>query len=567
MSTEESTKSESTAAEHGRRALAVVRESLPRSGAVWAQLAAAALVGAFASFLALRGERTRALPDETPVPQVTLGGAPLPLEGSVDDTLAAARTIARSYLAETITLKVPDIRGASFASGTKEETKTLSRSREDFGALVDSERLTALVRQVRDGRSGLRRAHDRAARGTTLGLPLPVTAISERAMSSLLSAKDELDRPPVDAKYNLAKKTIAPDEPGTRMDVFGTLAKLDAAFQKGQREVEVVVEVVPAKRGAGVLGTVVADDVLGYFETKYARDWSHQARTFNLRIAASKLDGYVLLPGETFDFNEVVGPRTEAYGYKVAHVIAQGELVDGVGGGTCQVAGTLHGAAFFAGLEVVDRRPHTRPSFYIKMGLDAAVAYPTVNLKLKNTFSFPVVLHETIEDGVARAEILGPKRTRDVTFMRKIEGVVGFPEKETVDPSIPKGERVLVQRGIPGFKVVRYRVVREGPFAVRERMPDYYPPTAQIWKVGSGDKDPKFKANDDAHPEYVGDEFLSISQGPNIRGRVIPPKGGGMIESRVPGRYGSYGWTVRAGFSKDMGKTAKPADDAPPGTD
>ena len=134
----------------------------------------------------------------------------------------------------------------------------------------------------------------------------------------------------------------------------------------------------------------------------------YAARTYNLRLAASKLDGNVLLPGEIFDFNEVVGPRDEANGYKVAPVIAEGELVDGIGGGTCQISGTLHGAAFFAGLDIVERYPHTRPSAYIKMGLDATVVYPTINFRVKNDFDFPVVLHETVKNGVVRAEILGP---------------------------------------------------------------------------------------------------------------------------------------------------------------
>src|SRR5690606_26048446 len=101
------------------------------------------------------------------------------------------------------------------------------------------------------------------------------------------------------------------------------------------------------------------DHVLSAFETSYDVSMRAEARTYNLRLAASKLDGTVLLPGETFDFNATVGPRDEANGYKVAPVIAQGELVDGIGGGTCQISGTLHGAAFFAGLRMVERYPHT----------------------------------------------------------------------------------------------------------------------------------------------------------------------------------------------------------------
>jgi hypothetical protein len=253
------------------------------------------------------------------------------------------------------------------------------------------------------------------------------------------------------------------------------------------------------------------------------------------------------LPGETFDFNQVVGPRTELSGFRVAPVIAQGELVDGIGGGTCQVAGTLHAAAFFAGLEVEERRPHTRPSFYIKMGLDAAVAYPTVTLKLSNPYPFPVVLHEMVQSGVVRAEVLGPQRSRDVTFARRIDQVVAFAERDIPTAELPKGARELRQRGIPGFKITRWRIVRDGPFAVREHQQDYYPPTTQIWRVGTGPDDPKFEASDDEHPEYVADEFLLISQGPDIQG----PHGTDMVESRTPGKTGEHGWTVREGFAKE----------------
>jgi hypothetical protein len=344
------------------------------------------------------------------------------------------------------------------------------------------------------------------------------------------------------------------------MDVHATLARLDAALlARGNAggavsSLDVVVESVPPSRTASAIGDIELGDVIGYFETKYARDQKHEARTFNLRLAASKLDGHVLMPGDVFDFNDVVGPRSEVNGYKVAPVIAQGELVDGIGGGTCQVAGTLHGAAFFAGLDIVERKPHTRPSFYIKMGMDAAVAYPAITLRLRNPFSYPVVLHETVQGGVVRAEILGPKRTRDVTFVRKVAEVTPFADKEVPDPKVPKGERVLSQRGIPGFKITRYRLLRDGAFAVRERMQDSYPPTTQIWRVGTGEPDPKFEPHDDAHPEYVADDYLAISQGPHIlaprTGLPSAEPGGATVESRVAGRYGTHGWTEREGLAK-----------------
>jgi vancomycin resistance protein YoaR len=465
----------------------------------------------------------RAIVPSQPLPS----GVPLP--GDDADALAAAvRDATRAWLAAPLSVVV--------------DGKRYERTRAQLGARLDGDHAQSLAAQLRDPKSALRRA-----RGP-IALPIPYALDGQAAMAELLQLKDEHDVPAVDARYDFPTRKVTPDAPGRRIDAWATLARIDGALARGEASVEAVVEPVAARRTAAQLAEVSTDAVLGWFETKYARDLKHEARTFNLRLAASKLDGAVLLPGETFDFNAAVGPRTEMNGYRVAPVIAQGELVDGMGGGTCQVAGTLHAAAFFAGLDMPERRPHTRPSFYIKMGLDAAVAYPTVTLKLSNPYPFPVVLRETVQAGVVRAEVLGPRRTRDVTFERRVDEVIGFAEREVNDPNLPKGARELRQRGIPGFKVTRWRIVRDGPFAVREHHQDYYPPTSQIWHVGTGAADPAFEAKDDEHPEYVADEFLTIAQGPDIKG----PQGSDTVESRVPGRTGDYGWTVREGFAKVM---------------
>jgi hypothetical protein len=262
-----------------------------------------------------------------------------------------------------------------------------------------------------------------------------------------------------------------------------------------------------------------------------------------------------------FDFNETVGPRDEANGYKVAKVIAEGELVDGIGGGTCQISGTLHGAAFFAGLDIVERYPHTRPSGYIKMGMDATVVYPTINFRIRNSFPFPIVLHETVKNGLVRAEILGTKRTRTVTLIRRIDAALPFEEVERPDKDLPNGMRVLGQRGVPGFKLRRYRIIREGDHAVRERWDDTYPPTSQIVRVGAGDMKDIAKPPDDQHPEYLADELLVTTQGPSLDAADAPDtdddskkdddtsdRGGITRESREPGKYGTAGWTEEAGM-------------------
>ncbi len=512
-------------------------------------------LGGLAAWLALSGPRPA-----PPAPYVSCSIAGH-VVGAADPEAGfeASRAILQGWLGQSITLVVGEARP--------------ERTREQLGVRIDWARLRRLVAEAEDPASPLRRRHDRlavAGRAPVL-LPIPYTVDFQAAIGEILQMKEEVDRPAVDARYDFKTRTVSPDGPGQRLDAWAALARLDSALDRGATAVEVPVETDTARRTAVALSSLSTDQVLGWFETPYARDAKHEARAYNLQVAASKLDGTVVMPDDTFDFNQVVGPRDEAHGYKVAPVIAQGALVDGMGGGTCQVAGTLHAAALFAGLDIVERRPHTRPSFYIKMGLDAAVAYPAVTLRLRNPYAFPVVLHESVQNGVVRAEVLGPARPRSVTFMRRIDEVLPFAERDTPDPGLPKGARELRQRGIPGFKITRWRVLRDGAFSVREHRTDYYPATPQLWRVGKGPDDPRFEAHDDEHPEYVADEFLTMREGPEGHERVDakgePPAGAGrageIVESHVAGKSGTYGWTLREGLAKQMQGTRSPAARSP----
>jgi vancomycin resistance protein YoaR len=459
-----------------------------------------------------------------------------------DRAVRASRSVKVLFLGERLTLDATT--GAKLRASLRAHLRgkvTLelggvkkSLSREALGARIDELRLSALVRDLTDPTSPVLQ---NAARSPSIPLVLqPPIALDPRVgLASVGSLKDDLDEPAQDAKVDLERRKVVPEVPGRRVKVYETLSAVEEALRVGKETVSIAFDPVSPKVDAAALKDVDLTETLGWFETKYATDAKHADRTFNLRIAASRLNGKVILPGETFDFNAVVGPRDEAHGYRIAKVIADGELVDGIGGGTCQIAGTLHGAAFFSGLEVVQRTPHTRPSAYIKMGLDAAVAYPHVTLKLKNPFAHPVVLKETVVGGVVRAEVLGPKRARIVTFIRKIDEVLPFAERVVSDDRLPKGVRIVTQRGIPGFKVRRYRIVRDGVNAVREKTVDTYPPTQQIVHVGSGLDVGGGKPVNDDHPEYVADEYLAITQGASADQ--------GMEEVRVAGKTGTKGWT------------------------
>ncbi len=469
-----------------------------------------------------------------PTPEVQLLGAVLPLDANA---VNGAMDRVRRYAATRFDLRLPD---------GKTEPLFLGR----LGAEIDKVRLARLVRDARDNTSPMRLEWQRRGATGPLVLPVPITFDVKQAVDRLLLLKDEVDQLPEDARLDLEQRQVQAERHGRLLDIDASLQALHDAVSTGKRQVELAYERIRPRRLAAELQGLHFDEVLGYFETRYSRSAKYRDRTFNLRLAASKLDGHVLLPGDEFDFNEVVGPRDEANGYKVATVIAEGELVDGIGGGTCQISGTLHGAAFFAGLEVVERYPHTRPSSYIKMGMDATVVYPTINFRLKNSYGFPVVLHQSVKNGVVRAEILGPKRPRTVTLIRRITEALPYEQVERPDDHLPANERVLAQRGIPGFRLKRYRILREGPHAVRERWDDTYPPTTQIVRVGTG-RDARAngsRAEDDPPPEYTADELLVMTQGPGLGSSEEQRRGGSTLEQREPGRFGELGWTARAGM-------------------
>lgn len=118
-------------------------------------------------------------------------------------------------------------------------------------------------------------------------------------------------------------------------------------------------------------------------------------RTANLRLAARALDGAVVPAGAVFSYNERVGPRSEKLGYRVAKIFRRGEILDGVGGGVCQVASTLYNAALESGLRIVERRRHSRPVPYVPPGRDATVSYGGVDLKFYNHTDAPILIQAT----------------------------------------------------------------------------------------------------------------------------------------------------------------------------
>src|SRR5690606_27734494 len=147
----------------------------------------------------------------------------------------------------------------------------------------------------------------------------------------------------------------------------------------------------------------------------------------------------------------------------------------------------------------------------IKVGMDATVVYPTINFRVKNPFDFPVVLHQTVKNGSVSAEVLGPAVDQVVPLIRRVDEAIPDAEVERPDAHLPRGSHALAKRGIPGFRLHRYRVIRRGSHTLRERWRDIYPPTAQVIRVGTGSGLEQNRVSDAATPEYLADELLVLT--------------------------------------------------------
>ena len=168
---------------------------------------------------------------------------------------------------------------------------------------------------------------------------------------------------------------------------------------------------------------------IAHFATYYGD--SSEGRKHNIALAASAIDGVVLAPEEEFSFNDTVGARTEARGYRAAYVIQDGVFVEGVGGGVCQVSGTLYNCALLADLTVTCARPHSLPVSYLAPSFDAMVSSET-DLRFVNTLSAPVTLKMTADGSYLRAEMYGVKG--EFSVRRRSETVGEIPLRRNGSP-------------------------------------------------------------------------------------------------------------------------------------
>ena len=165
-----------------------------------------------------------------------------------------------------------------------------------------------------------------------------------------------------------------------------------------------------------------------------------------------------MLPGETFSYNKALGPRTTAAGYRNGKVYEGGEVVDGIGGGICQISSTLYNAILTANLETVERRNHQFVTSYLPAGRDATVVYGMTDFKFKNTRKYPVRIVASAKNGIATVSIYGIKEENEYTFTFNTKTIASIPfsTKYEESTSLPVGSEKVRQKGANGLKTETY---------------------------------------------------------------------------------------------------------------
>ena len=263
---------------------------------------------------------------------------------------------------------------------------------------------------------------------------------------------EEVHKEPKDAYYTKEPFQIFPEVNGVDFNVEEAKAQLAEDKQEYTVKLTITVPNVTVDQ----IGTEAFPDRLSIFTTRY--NAADTDRTANLRIACQKIDGKVLMPGETFSYNRTLGERTAAAGYKNAKVYENGQVVDGIGGGICQISSTLYNAVLMANLEVTDRTNHQFVTSYLPAGRDATVVYGLTDFQFRNSRKTPVKINASISGGIATISIFGMKDEEDttVTFETRTIATLPVTVKYVEDPSLAPGEEVTKQSGHTGVITETY---------------------------------------------------------------------------------------------------------------
>lgn len=359
-----------------------------------------------------------------------------------------------------------------------EDTKLIVEEGKD-GIEVSKEELKKSILE-----SFLKRSLEEVAKenyNQTIKIPTHKAKASSIDMDKVYS---EIHCEPQDAYFELEPYKIFPDVDG--VDLAISLEDAKKQIRGEAQEYQFDLKITKANKTIKDLGTEAFPYLISSFSTRY--DASNTNRSTNLRIAAEKINGTVLLPGEIFSYNKTVGKRTVEEGYKDAKIYADGGVVDGLAGGICQISSTLYNAVLLANLEIVERRNHSFTTSYVAAGRDATVVWGAIDFQFKNSRNYPIKIEASVKNGVAEFKMHGMQEEQEyeINIIPKTTASIPYATAQVVDSSLAPGQQVVSQAGHLGYKVTTYIVKKlNGVEVSREILSnDTYQPMKAIVRVG-----------------------------------------------------------------------------------
>ena len=305
---------------------------------------------------------------------------------------------------------------------------------------------------------------DRMGRGEVVDLAGAAPQFTVRLEQALPDALDlrailaEVEQPVQDAVFDKAAREFTPDQVGVSFDADAAQALYDG-LDWGATGSQALILTQPQTTVAD-LAAYLYQDTLGTCTTNISGTAN---RVHNISLAAQFFNGTVLMPGEEFSYNGVVGRRTKERGFLDAPAYVSGQTMQETGGGICQGSSTIYLAALRANLEIVERYNHGYITKYVPDGMDATVYYGAKDFRFRNDTPFPIKIVGSVSGRTLTVNILGTK-TDDikVEMTNEITGTTAYKTVYQVDASLPAGSTRVSVTPYTGYTVKVYRNVYEG---------------------------------------------------------------------------------------------------------
>lgn len=297
--------------------------------------------------------------------------------------------------------------------------------------------------------------------------------------------RNEIYKEPKDAYVEKNPTKVHVEESGVDFGISMEEAK--RLLQEEKEEYEIPLKITAPKKKLSDLGEEAFPEQIASFSTIY--DASSINRAYNVELATKKINGTVIMPGEIFSYNKIVGSRTIEAGWKEGTAYIAGKVLPSVGGGVCQVSSTLYNTALLANLEITERTNHTFTVDYVAASRDATVYYGSLDFCFKNTRTYPIKIVATAQNGVCKISMYGIKEKveYEIILQSKITSYINNTTTYKEDPTLEVGKEVVEQIGFNGCRSEGYKIVKHNGKIISQTLlsKDTYSPQERIVRRGT----------------------------------------------------------------------------------